>query len=362
MADRPSVKAGAFVDPVDAKARRGRNLSLDGLRGCAAMSVVLGHCALIAGGIGIWMTSLRDFPSMPWSDIGLRLLSAALPSDAAVMVFFVLSGHVLWTSFARKDLHFVADLPDYVCARVYRLFPLTIISALPLGFLKDASALALVSNMLLLSDNLNGVLWSLQVEVVASIGLFALWGITSGVGWKLVLALILGLGATPFFRGNPYVVFFPAFILGALISCFPARIWHQRGILPVGIGILLLTNLVLGHGGITRCFEMIGATVLVGSVAAGRLPVLCSRVPLLLGAISYPLYLTHPIVLGECGHLFASVASGQQLFGRLVLLALITLAVSFPIAWLLHVCVEDPALRSRPRLTFRRRVRRPDMD
>ena len=70
----------------------------------------------------------------------MRLLSSLLPSDAAVTVFFVLSGHVLWQSFRWKKLRFFADLPDYACARIYRLFPLAIVSALPLGLLTAARA------------------------------------------------------------------------------------------------------------------------------------------------------------------------------------------------------------------------------
>ena len=117
----------------------------------------------------------------------MRLLSSMLPSDAAVTVFFVLSGHVLWQSFRRKRLRFFAGLPDYACSRIYRLFPLAIVSALPLGLLTAARAPELVRNMLLFSNSLNGVLWSLQVEVIASFALFAVWGLAGGSTWKLVL-------------------------------------------------------------------------------------------------------------------------------------------------------------------------------
>lgn len=346
--DRPSIAAAAVRDEPQPAERQGRNLSLDGLRGCAALSVALGHCALVAGGIGLWERSLRDFASMSWSDVLLRALSAVFPSDAAVVVFFVLSGHVLWMSFRRKDLRFVADLPDYACARAYRLFPLAIMGALPIAFLTNPPARALVMNMLLLSHDLNGVLWSLQVEVVASLGLFALWGLTRGSGWRLLLALGLGFAAIPLFRGNPYVVFFPAFILGALISCVPARFWHRPGVLPAGIAALLLTNLWFGHGGVTRCFEMAGATIVVAAVASGRLSALRWRLPHFLGAISYPFYLTHSLVLAEAARRLSPEVL-EQPFVTLGLLGCVTLAATIPAAWLLHVFVEDPVLRARPR-------------
>lgn len=330
-------------------ARAERNHGLDGLRGIAALSVALGHCVVQVTGLTLWATSLRDFPSMPPMDVVMRVLSALFPSDAAVMVFFVLSGHVLWESFRRKDLRFFSDLPNYTCARIYRLFPLTIVSALPLGLLTSAPAPELVRNMLLLSNSLNTVLWSLQVEVVASLGLFALWGLTRGTGWKLLAALMLAFAAAPLFRGVGVVVFFPAFILGASISSIPARIWRRRWIVGGGIVVLIFMNVLTGHGGITRCFEMAGATVLVGAVANGALRFLRLSVPLFLGAISYPFYLTHVIGLAGAEPFLGSLAS-QSPFVVIAARAVSSIALTIPLAWLLHVFVEQPVLRARPRI------------
>ena len=288
---------------------------------------------------------------MPGTDIALRLVSLLFPAESAVMVFFVLSGHVLWTSFRRKKLRFFADLPDYVSARVYRLFPLAIMSALPLGLLTEASAKELVMNMLLLHRSLNGVLWSLQVEVVASFALFALWGMTGGTSWKLLLALVMAIVAVPFFRGNPYVVFWPAFILGASISSIPPRVWVRGYIISIGGAGLVVTNLLFGFGGVSRCFEILGATILVGAIAASRFPFLRSRVSLFLGAISYPFYLTHPIGLVLAAPLMQSLSLASP-FARVFALALSSMVLAIPFAWLLHVFVEDPVLRARPRIRW----------
>jgi peptidoglycan/LPS O-acetylase OafA/YrhL len=348
---RRVVRAGTgTADPM--MSSRGRNQSLDGLRGVAAMSVALGHCFMIIGGQTLWESNIRQFGLMSWTDIGLRLVSVLFPAEAAVMVFFVLSGHVLWTSFQRKDLRFFTDLPDYISARVFRLFPLAIMSALPFGLLMQASASDLVMNMLLLRRDLNGVLWSLQVEVVASMVLFAVWGLTRGTAWKLVLVLITTVVAVPFFRGNPYVVFMPAFILGALLSSIPARVWLNSWILGVGVAILVMPTLVFAFGGVSRCFEIVGSTVLVGAVASGRFQFLRSHFPLFLGAISYPCYLTHPIGL-TLGMLWVQSLPTESPFVRVFVLAVISLSMTIPFAWVLHVCVEDPVLRARPRFSWR---------
>jgi peptidoglycan/LPS O-acetylase OafA/YrhL len=203
--------------------------------------------------------------------------------------------------------------------------------------------------MLLLSKSLNGVLWSLQVEVVASLSLFALWGMTRGTAWKLVVALVLAFAATPFFRGEGAVVFFPAFILGALISSVPPRIWQATWFVAAATVMLLGTNVLFGHGGITRCFEMTGAAVLVGAVANGRIPFMSSRVPLFLGAVSYPFYLIHGLGLTGSEPLLATMPGAPALV-LIAVMAVASIAMTIPLAWLLHVFVEDPVLRARPRI------------
>src|ERR1700761_2910884 len=86
---RPIRPGGSYLGPGESivqpsqgsvAARDSRNHALDGLRGLAAMSVALGHCAVFAGGLALWNTSLRGFTSLSWSAIVLRLLSAVFPS------------------------------------------------------------------------------------------------------------------------------------------------------------------------------------------------------------------------------------------------------------------------------------------
>lgn len=311
--------------------------------------MALGHCVVQVTGLALWATSFRDFHSMTSAAIAMRLMSAFFPSDAAVMVFFVLSGHVLWGSFRRRNSRFFSGLPAYAAARFYRLYPLVIVSAIPLGLLSSASARELAENMLLLSNGLNGVLWSLQVEVVASFALFAFWGLTRGVGWKMVVGLLLAFGITPFFRGFGPVVFFPAFVLGALISLIPPAIWRNGWVLATGVIVLVFTNVLLGHGGITRVFEMLGATVVVGAVANGQLPFLKCRLPLFLGAISYPFYLTHVVGLLLSEPWLASLPPVSPLM-MITARAVASISLTIPLAWALHVFVENPMLRARPRL------------
>lgn len=327
----------------------GRNPGLDGLRGIAALSVALGHCWLEATGLPLWGTSLRDFPHMPAGAIAERVIAALFPSDAAVTVFFVLSGHVLWQSFARKRMLFWRDLPDYLSARCYRLLPLTIISAIPLGWLANAPTRQLVDNMLLFSHSLNGPLWSLQVEIVASALLFALWGATRGVLWKMALGLLFAALLLPRWHAEPLVMFLPAFILGAGVGAMPPWLWRRRTLLAGAVLALVFANVFLGHGGPDRCVEMLAASVLVGAVGDQRLPSLHSRIPLFLGAISYPFYLTHPLGLAIVRPLVLGLHLGAA-WQVAALLAVTSVPLALAIAWALHRLVELPAQQARPRM------------
>ncbi len=334
-----------------ATAESGRNADLDGLRGLAALSVAFGHCFEQVTGVSLWLTSFKDFHAMPTAQVVARVLSAFFPSDAAVMVFFALSGHVLWGSYRRKNMRFFRDLPDYTAARLYRLLPLTIVSAIPLGFLVTVPAYGLVRNMLLLSYDINGVLWSLQAEMVASAVLFLLWGLTKGNPWKMLLGLLLAVAAWPFSRGSVQIMFLPAFILGAGISSVPAWIFRQTWLLVAAILVLVFTNVFLGHGGPDRCIEMGAATILVGAVSQGRLPFLHWRVPLFLGAISYPFYLTHLLGLIIAQPLLDRLSFSSP-YPMIAARAALSIPPTLLIAWLLHVFVEVPVQRARPHMTW----------
>jgi peptidoglycan/LPS O-acetylase OafA/YrhL len=92
-----------------------------------------------------------------------------------------------------------------------------------------------------------------------------------------------------------------------------------------------------------------GATVLVGCVANGGLPFLRARVPLFLGAVSYPFYLTHLVGLTVAEPLLAALAPMPRL-PLTAVYAVASIALTLPLAWLLHVLVENPCLRARPRI------------
>jgi len=321
-----------------------RNRGLDGVRGFAALSVALGHCFLIATGLPLWSSTAFDFPRMAAPEIGYRLLSLTCPADAAVMVFFVLSGHVLWRSIARKDLHW-PDLGDYVLSRIWRLFPVIVPATLLMAWLVPTSTVTLFSNLVLLRTDILGVTWSLQVEMVGSLAVAAVWLCGHGAPRSMLLGLLFTMALVPLARGT-LLVFMPAFALGGAISLVPLPIWKSRWVLWTGILVLLLSNLFLSHGGLDRCFEMVAAFAIVGCIGARPMRLFDSLPAQFLGAISYPFYLIHPFALVTAGRILAPLlpSSPMATFG---LYAAASLAVAVPLAWVIHETVEQPAMRWR---------------
>jgi peptidoglycan/LPS O-acetylase OafA/YrhL len=153
----------------------------------------------------------------------------------------------------------------------------------------------------------------------------------------------------PFLRGNHLVVYLPAFVLGALIYHVPAQIWRSRAVFWIALALLLLPNLYFGYRGMTRVLEILAATAIIGCVAAQRPRFLESAPVKFLGAVSYPFYLAHPLGVAGAVALVGALPDTNFLV-RFLVYALLSIGIAMPVAWLLHVSVEMPALRSRPRL------------
>ena len=328
-------------------------MALDGIRGLAALSVVLGHCYLGATGLGVWSARLGDFSTMsPW-DVGYRLLGIAFPSDAAVMVFFVLSGHVLWQSFVKKRLDGRA-LPDYVLSRLWRLLPLIVVVTLMMEYLVRAPGLELVQNMLLLQTGLLGVTWSLQAEMVGSLALAAMWLFADNAKVKLLLALAVAIAMVPLARGT-ILVFLPAFALGGVIGSVPAYVWKSRSLFWIGLAVLLTASLFLSHGGLSRCFEMVGAMAVIGCMGTRPLRFLQSAPARFLGAISYPLYLCHPFA-NEVMNLVVAPSPTMHRMAMFAATSAVSLLIAVPVSAVLHAAIELPCMHWRPTLVPRART------
>ncbi len=285
---------------------------LDGMRGLAALAVVISHAGSFFG--------------------SYQPRSAYL----AVDVFFLLSGFVIAHAYGRKMADTSLSLRSFMLARILRLYPLyaagtalTLLAALTAILItKDAAtwemgdlgASGLLAFLMLPSHSvgipdaffpLNFPAWSLFYEMLVNIGYAICRGNVRG--WlfgPVIIVSAMGILVQCFKQhgvnqGALWVTtawalarVFYSFPLGVLLYRFHRRITWSAGSGWLLCGVLV-ASLWLDPSGIYRSiydaiFVLVlsPAIVLLGSVAGvggGQL----NRVFLFLGAISYPIYALH---------------------------------------------------------------------
>jgi peptidoglycan/LPS O-acetylase OafA/YrhL len=360
----------------------GRLTPLDGLRGYAALVVVVGHVFCVSPALLADTVGLVAAPrwSLGWwlADTPLRLLSAG---DVAVFVFFVLSGLVL----VRPVFVRGGDWLAYYPSRLVRLYLPSAVAVLlaalwtvlvarhPVAHASwwlNSHPQATVSettrevSLQQGASALDTPLWSLRYEVQFSLLLPAYAGLAFLIRRSRVLAVVTGLlllaltgyGASRFDQG---MTFLPMFGLGALLAAhvddaveFIRRAPRSAAALAV---LLLSAEPLLKAAGPHRrlvplfatgvALEAGGAALLVCvCLAGGPVRRACdSRPGQWLGRRSFSLYLTHePLVVS-----FALLLGGRP---DTLLLLLVSVPASLLLAEVFFRLVEAPSHRGSQRL------------
>lgn len=208
-----------------------RNIQLDGLRGYAALAVALGHCNTVITGLDVWKKKAVDLPTMSLPEIIGSLGHVLFPADAAVFVFFVLSGYVLWGSMVRKKASSISAFIPYLLTRSYRLFPASIAVTLMFAafLIPTTTGLNTVLNAVFLKINMNGVAWSLQIELIESVILFFIYFLSarylkhaSSIYILIFISLFLAI-----FKQGFYFYTLP-FLLGAALHNVPSLFFKTK--------------------------------------------------------------------------------------------------------------------------------------
>lgn len=357
--------------------------ALDGLRGVAAVVVVLWH-ALLTTRIPEFVPNLlgsTDSASAPTAgsvawwlfDTPLRLLTMGIN---AVSVFFVLSGFVLaipvfrgrslnlWSYFPRRVLRLwlpsaAAVLLAVIVIATTGQDPKQAESAWGAEFsVTSLNPTTILRSFFLITgtNDYNNPLWSLKWEMLFSLFLpvALVIGLTvrdARVLWSAVAAtaLISGYGDSMQVSALQYASMF-------LVGVFVARIVAQRTGVPrprrswttaiLGVALIAVPDayrtLADGdmHGPFGRLLSacvVLGAALLVYAltIPSGLTRVFASRPVHALGRISFSLYLVHaPLLL-----------AGVHVFGDASLALTLTVPLSFVIAGVFTRWVEEPSAR-----------------
>jgi peptidoglycan/LPS O-acetylase OafA/YrhL len=310
---------------------------LDGLRGFAALVVLIGHS---------WLVFSDPLSSVQLSD-GIRALPGLLlkvlgllsNSNSAVCIFFLLSGYVM-ADFAQRTL---LSFPAQLVRRYIRLaVPILITSTgayllLRFGLFRNAESArifgvwaaqwyqfepagqsmvyeSLVGTFTTGSDAYNPNLWTMQPELLGSFYVLLIGVAAGSRRWRTVL--YAGIIAYYLFD------YLPLFAVGALIREYDASIrrigqlpWAPIVLCAIGLYICTLPEIVPGNKlelvypfprfsyDNTRNWHSIGATLLLIGVLTSSTAQrsLASSLGKFLGRISFTLYLIHVPILCSLG-------------------------------------------------------------
>jgi peptidoglycan/LPS O-acetylase OafA/YrhL len=385
--ERVQLGASGVAAPLSHRRPVGRILELDAVRGLAAVTVVIGHSLIVfpnverntrgASHLGL----LNGFKYSP-----LTIVSSG---DAAVVLFFILSGFVLTLPFLGSR---APSYPAFLVKRVCRIFlpylaavALAITCAALLGDERlpglsdwanapwqDGFGVGLLTGHATLVGSFDNAqydpaLWSLvyemRISLIFPLLVFAIVALGLRRGIVAALALVvagIGLNAAGDGLGHPSdyfktLYYVPCFVAGILFARERRAVmaWFS-GLGAGGRALLLVAGVALythrswvdptwlpgaGHD-VTDALAVTlgGCGLLVWALGSHRVAqFLRGRIPQFLGRISYSLYLTHAVILLALLHL---------LHDRIPMSAIIALMwlIAVPVAALSYRWVELPAI------------------
>jgi peptidoglycan/LPS O-acetylase OafA/YrhL len=342
-------------------ANNNRFVELDGLRGVAAISVFFSHF------IGLYQTTPKlIFVKGLW-------LGAFWNGDAAVNLFFVLSGFVLAISCMKARVNFLS----FLIKRIFRIYPAyyfsIIIGLICIYFFrqnnmldlsdwsqsfwkKTISAKLLLEHVLLVknfdSRAINPVVWSLGIEVKMSLLIPGLVYFVSKKEsyFRDIILLFFSYTLSSFF---PLFFFLPQFALGVILAkrhtLLMAMLQNVSFITLVVLFLItislydnkfLFPNLVLNFPTFSTYLTGVGSFGLILLCSKIRIlkNIFSSKFGVFLGKTSYSFYLIHlPILIVTCSLFFS-------IFHSILLCGLIALAVSLIFSYIIFVTIEKKAI------------------
>lgn len=320
-----------------------RLTQIDGLRAVAALVVVAYHYTTRFEQRFMHVTPLDI--SVPWGYFGVNL-------------FFAISGFVICMTLDR-----CREPQDFIVSRFARLYPVYWVAVALTWFTIQLHSVpgyeiglkAAIANLTMVHaffdiPDVDGVYWSLQVELLFYLWMLAIWSLgllrhTVGVGFAWV-ALAAAYGIARYVLGIAVPDWIPRFMLLEYIPWFAIGMTMYVTLQDDGRWrapqFVLLALCILAVGLRGEFEYMIAAVVTIGLVllaSRGMLMWLASRPLVFLGAISYPLYLVHQ----KIG--WAVLLQIEPILPSVWLSIALAVFFSIAIATALHYLVEGPSRR-----------------
>ncbi|GAB2813693.1 hypothetical protein GCM10022221_09280 [Actinocorallia aurea] len=350
-----------------------RIAGLDGLRGIAALFVVLHHCLL---------TAYAGFPD----ESGPAGLAVLRYGHFAVVLFIALSGFSLAASPARRGWR-LGGVGRFARRRAWRILPpywAALLFALLMAWLVvpqpgegPPNARSVIVFGLLLQDvadapSPNGAFWSIAIEaqLYAVFPLLLLlvrrWGVAAMLGSAAAVVGAVGLLAPRsdqvarlMHLGPQFAVLFAVGAAAAVVLAAPPSGRTARA-LPwlAALAVLPVCAVIAARGTpwtVAHFFWVDvalapAAGLLLAALAAGRpgplVRLLDSRPLRSLGSYSYSLYLVHAPIVVAVGAMLVNPRLPEGI-GRFTVVLLVAVPLSLAAAWLFASVFEGPFVRHR---------------
>jgi peptidoglycan/LPS O-acetylase OafA/YrhL len=331
-----------------------RNRRLDALRGAGALSVAASHCATAMSPLPLHRLAFWQVDPTSATDILLRAAHVIFNGHAAVLLFFVLSGHVLFGSLATISRRYPIELAAYGTKRLFRIMPLLIVSTLAIAILDHLPWRATIGYMLLLQPL--DVTWTLQVEMIGSLLVFV-----ALLAWRwrpvtlaalLALTLVISIGCYQ----NYLLRALPAFVLGCAVGSMMSYRRPTSGLFWAGLVILLLADLAFSKGAASQLVAIIGATFAIANASAPGGRFLEGRFIQWAGRLSYSIYLLHPLGRALASRIFDALGidlHSLPTVAGFLLLVFLSFAMTLPLAQLAYRYIERPGIAAGRRIAHR---------
>lgn len=370
---------------------------LDGLRGLAALIVVIWHIvAKLFPGLALG----RPFPATLEVEIALFNSPVRMLYDGtlAVCIFFVLSGYVLSYSFFERNhdasiLHRLIARPVRLCLPVtinvlvafiflsYGMFllegqhvtweatgALEFIAPFEEGANRDLSPKGLIEHIFYLpyfptpdfARLYNGVLWTMHVEFLGSLALLGLLLCCHRVSDRIVLSALAFCAILITFAYPWWGSYFSLLFIGSMLSFFAAKgylsdrkvIWIPSlvvGLFLVNDGVEFLYESLIPYGISGRPFFVgLGACMVFVAVLCSAVisRILRGQVFQFLGRISFSLYLFHPLLFFTGYATFVTLFESVEIWVASLVAGTVVLIVSILVAALLTPLIDNVSVRA----------------
>lgn len=337
---------------------------LDGLRGLAALAIVVVH------NVHFYLVDSNDYPNLPPHD-QLTWASIFLPiyryGHYAVQLFWVISGFVFLHVYQRRAV----TAGQFTLARVSRLYPLHLITLLFVGALQAYNhwyfgkwqiygnndlrhfvlQLFMVSNSTKLANGLsyNGPIWSVSVELVSYVMFFFALPFLRRFGTLATLVLTAACASIAWYPNYKIPILAQGvfgcaayFFFGSFLYRLYLR-FSTKVALLFGFAALFAAGAVVAHfAGIFLATLVSAAAALVLLAAALDRVHVAPTAMSFLGDRSYALYLVHVPMQMLFLTVVDMVALGDRSLAEAPWLLPVFMVLSIVASHVVHIHFEKP--------------------